>query len=140
MSTKECPMVSSTGVRCQRAPRGAQTATPAQPRIGTRARKSMQGLDDSPGRLNVACAEAAALARQTSTVKPESAASDTATSDDGNRHSEDRPSRESTLDAEIPDAPGGVAASKASSADASGPGAPAARTAAWSARSSARSL
>jgi hypothetical protein len=79
----------------------------------------MQGWEERTGRLNVAVAEATRLARQTITTSPASVVIARSVSKPGGRQRGAVPRRESTRCGEIPLAPGGALASKASSAAAS---------------------
>ena len=76
-------------------------------------------LEERPGGLSVAVAEATWLARQTITTSPASVMIATSMSKPGGRQRGAAPRRESTRYGEIPPAPGGALASKASSAAAS---------------------
>ena len=76
---------------------------------GSSASTSMHGFDESPGRLKVACADAAALARHTTTTRAHTVVSDRPISGDGSRHRVGCPSSESTRSFEMPAVPAGAA-------------------------------
>src|SRR3954470_16004503 len=78
---------------------------PMQASSGSSASISMHGCEETSGRLNVACAEATPLARQTRTTRT---LSDAAISAAGRPPPPPTPNSESTRSAEIPAEPSGA--------------------------------